>query len=623
MVKWRFPSNDYGENKGINDSGVSQFRGTPLKSLAREICQNSLDATVEEKIKVEFNMFSIESNKLPGRDVLKNTFERCLDFWKVQKGTDTKDFFTTAIKEIEKEQCTFLRISDFNTRGLTGSKGEINTNWTNLTKSSGVSDKRGTAGGSFGIGKFAPFACSLFSTIFYSTYDEEGIEASQGVARLVTFTREDGENTQGIGYFGEEKNTPVYEQLKLEPGFDRKPEQYGTDIYIAGYKFAGETWKTDIIISILDGFLGAIWNEKLEVIVGDVVINKESLDDLIEEYHGALTGYTDKYYEVLRSDKTAWKVENLLGLGEVKLGILLGDPDAPKRVAMIRQTGMKIMDKDRLPGHVPFTGIMFINGDEINTRLRLMENPEHTEWQPDRAGNKMQAQTLLKKIHSFIRNWIEELVSNSTEDSIDAVGVGNFIPDMADDAKDTSKEEIISDKVLDVEIKKVPRKAKSMKQPGDMEKEDEVEKDGHMEPDGTEEEWFHNGGHTVTPGPKPGDDAHQEEGGSEQAPKKISVGIEKFISICVDKERGKYVLMIVPDNNGTDGIVELYLSAETQNYEAPIQKASLIAGSGTVTVSKNKIKGFSFAKGQAVRVSIELDFYDYCSMEVKMYATQK
>lgn len=623
MVKWRFPSNDYGENKGINDSGVSQFRGTPLKSLAREICQNSLDAAVEDKIKVEFNVFSVRSDKLPGRDVLKNTFERCLDFWKVQSGTDTKDFFTVAIKEIEQEQCVFLRISDFNTRGLTGSKENINTNWTNLTKSSGVSDKRGTAGGSFGIGKFAPFACSLFSTIFYSTYDEEGIEASQGVARLVTFTREDGENTQGIGYYGEEKNTPLYEQLKLDPGYERKLGQYGTDIYIAGYKFTGETWKTDIIISILDGFLGAIWNEKLEVVVGDVVINKERLDDLIEEYSGALTGYTDKYYEVLSSDKTAWKVEDLLGLGEVKLGILLGNPDAPKRVAMIRQTGMKIMDKDHLPGHVPFTGIMFINGDEINTRLRLMENPEHTEWQPDRTGSKKQAQALLKEIHSFIRKYIEELVSNSTEDSIDAVGVGNFIPDMADDAKDTSKEEVISDKVLDVEIKKVPRKAKTITQPGNMEKDDEIEKDGHMEPDGEDEAWFHNVGHTVTPGSKPGDNAHKEEGGSEQAPKKISVGIEKFISVCVDKEKGKYVLMIVPDSDGTDGVVELYLSAETQNYEAPIQKASLIVGSGSISVTKNIIKGFSFIKGQAVRVSIELDFYDYCSMEVKMYAAQK
>ena len=36
MAKWRFPSNDYGENKGINDSGVALFRGTPQKSLARE-----------------------------------------------------------------------------------------------------------------------------------------------------------------------------------------------------------------------------------------------------------------------------------------------------------------------------------------------------------------------------------------------------------------------------------------------------------------------------------------------------------------------------------------------------------------------------------------------------------
>ena len=34
MAQWRFPSNDHGENKGINDSGVAQFRGTPLRSLA-------------------------------------------------------------------------------------------------------------------------------------------------------------------------------------------------------------------------------------------------------------------------------------------------------------------------------------------------------------------------------------------------------------------------------------------------------------------------------------------------------------------------------------------------------------------------------------------------------------
>lgn len=41
---WRFPSNDYGQIFGIADSGVETFKGTPMKSLAREICQNSIDA---------------------------------------------------------------------------------------------------------------------------------------------------------------------------------------------------------------------------------------------------------------------------------------------------------------------------------------------------------------------------------------------------------------------------------------------------------------------------------------------------------------------------------------------------------------------------------------------------
>lgn len=73
MSKWRFPSNDYGEKKGINDSGIATFRGTPLRSLAREICQNSLDAARDKTVRIEFKAFDITSDKLPGSDVLKDT----------------------------------------------------------------------------------------------------------------------------------------------------------------------------------------------------------------------------------------------------------------------------------------------------------------------------------------------------------------------------------------------------------------------------------------------------------------------------------------------------------------------------------------------------------------------
>ena len=80
MILWRFPSNDYGENKGINDTGVSIFKGTPLSSLAREICQNSLDASMGGTTRIVFNMFEIDSGKIPGREELIDAFERCLKF---------------------------------------------------------------------------------------------------------------------------------------------------------------------------------------------------------------------------------------------------------------------------------------------------------------------------------------------------------------------------------------------------------------------------------------------------------------------------------------------------------------------------------------------------------------
>ena len=92
----------------------------------------------------------------------------------------TKDFFKNAYEKISAETVSILRISDFKTKGLTGSKdtNDINTDWMRLTKSSGSSDKKGPAGGSFGIGKFAPFACSDFSTVFYNTYDIETVDGS-------------------------------------------------------------------------------------------------------------------------------------------------------------------------------------------------------------------------------------------------------------------------------------------------------------------------------------------------------------------------------------------------------------------------------------------------------------
>lgn len=109
-----------------------------------------------------------------------------------------------------------LRISDFNTKGLQGSEQEYNTPWHNLVKAAGVSGKDGSDGGSYGIGKAAPFACSDIRTLFYATKDIDGLSAFQGIAKLVSFQektffgKDKDSITSGTGYYAaDKKNSEV------------------------------------------------------------------------------------------------------------------------------------------------------------------------------------------------------------------------------------------------------------------------------------------------------------------------------------------------------------------------------------------------------------------------------
>jgi len=624
MIKWYFPSNDYGEKKGINDSGIATFRGTPLRSLAREICQNSLDAARSETIRIDFNAFTIKPDDVPGCEVLSDTFRRCLEFWNDQKAITTKHFFTNAIEKINAESVNVLRISDFNTTGLRGSREEINTDWTNLTKSSGVSDKKGSSGGSFGIGKFAPFACSDFSTVFYSTYDIDGLEASQGVSRLVTFRRDDDQTTQGVGYYGEDRNTPTYSQLYLDPDFKRNSGEYGTDIYILGYKHMNEEggWEKSIVLSVLDSFLGAIWNQKLIVNVGKIEISKAKLKDLIETYADELTGYTQYYYEVLTNTLTKWYKEDLLGLGEVCLGLLVGNQEMHRKVAMIRQTGMKIKDQDRISSYIPFAGIMFINGEKLNAELKVLENPEHTEWQVARADNEVKAKALLKSMNDFIKKHLEKLVSEGNQEDFDVVGLGAFLPDEDEPNGTKNKEESVLDKPIEIK-KSIPIKKKAIIAGGNVggTKGNEIKDEGFVQGE-TVLGYINKQGknkHGEKIEPYPVDPVSEKRKSSSQ---RIEIIPEKLRIICMDKHEGKYVVMFIPNSSGQKGTISFELVAESTNYPAPITSASVM-GQGEATIFGNTIMGVDFNKDVPIRLTLQLDYYDYCSMEVRAHADKE
>jgi len=100
----------------------------------------------------------------------------------------TEKFVKNALAMLAQDELPILKISDFNTTGLTvGAKGDDrNSDWAKLTKSVGASDKHAGKLGSFGIGKHATYACSDLRTVFYGTLDTAAMTAVQGAAKLVT-----------------------------------------------------------------------------------------------------------------------------------------------------------------------------------------------------------------------------------------------------------------------------------------------------------------------------------------------------------------------------------------------------------------------------------------------------
>ena len=322
MISWNFPSNNNGDINGISNAGIETFKGAPYEALAREICQNSLDAKLDdaEKIVVEFSLFKYESSKLPGYNKLNEVLRNCYDYWEKDNNKKGIKFFEKSLECINNEYINILRISDFNTKGLDGSDKIEYSNWNSLIKGNGVSNKEGGAGGSFGIGKSAPYACSNLRTIFYSTLDYKGKTAFQGVSKL-TSCKLDGYITTGTGYYGDtERNTPVLEQIVLDNKFNRKTS--GTDIYVIGFH-EEENYKTQILSSVLDGFLVAIYDGRLEVRIDDIVVNKDSLHNLIEEYGNEIKGNVINYYRVLEnSSEENIKEWNFNNLGNAKLYLM-------------------------------------------------------------------------------------------------------------------------------------------------------------------------------------------------------------------------------------------------------------------------------------------------------------
>ncbi|WP_162146754.1 hypothetical protein [Acholeplasma granularum] len=452
MIKWHFPLSQNVNRKGLNDSGIETFKGQLLESLTREIIQNTLDAKLDDKdfVIIEFDHFKIKTDTFPDKQGFVNNLHESLIEGESLKDSKTKDFFNYAIKLFEKEDLIFLRISDFHTTGLTGSRERISSNWNNLVKSTGISDKGQSAGGSFGIGKNAPFACSNFHTVFYSTLDLHGIEAYQGVANLISvYNHEKNDYTQGIGQLSESvKLDPVHEQLKIQPGYIRTTP--GTDIYIAGFSFPKKEFEEGIIRGVLDNFLYAIHEETLVIKINELKIDKQSLGRIVQYHKSVLKLETIELFELLYSKETTWHYD--FKDNQAKLAISLS-ADGSRRVSAIRKPWMKIQSLAGFSRGIEFKGAFIIVGDKLNKLLRMMENPQHDKWEVDRLDKNLKSigENTLKEIKKYINEKVQSLISINLEEEQEVYGAADYITLVDEDKKSKGR---VKESVTSVQVKK-------------------------------------------------------------------------------------------------------------------------------------------------------------------------
>ena len=443
-IDWFFPSSNGGTYDGFHDAGIETFTGARYDGLAREIIQNSLDAAVdsESKVTVEFDLIKLPRTDFPGANKLLKTMTKCQKENKDDKG---KAFFKNAIQELEKEEITCLKISDFGTTGLRGDYRERKGQWHAITKGRGVSaEKKETAGGSFGIGKNAPFTVSSLRTVFYSTFYEDdnnnSVYRAQGKSILMSHPIGDNEYTQATGFYGESKECmPIEGNTCGDIPEILCPQEQGCVVLIPGF-VAERWWREKITATVVSNFFCAINQGKLEVLIQDendiAMIDITQLDKCFQEIEDSEKENNSRhYYQAMQSPDLPRDAELPL-LGHCKMWVLMGE-GLPKQVALLRKTGMLITDNQpglkRWTGRVDFAGVFMCDSDKGNRLLRMMENPQHNVFEPERAdyGQRDECKRALKELVKWVRKCVDELAKPEETEVTQIDELSEFFPDIA------------------------------------------------------------------------------------------------------------------------------------------------------------------------------------------------
>lgn len=460
-VCWDFPLLGTGNQSGNNIAAITMFKGTGIMDgLAREVCQNSLDARDKElpadiPVKVKFELVEIQKSKYPMFEGYRIALENSIAYWKTSPLSTPKimEFLNNVKSALQNDSIPMLVMSDYNTVGLNGvnAKDDEKSFWDLLVNTEGISIKQDdNSAGSFGIGKNAPFAYSALNLVFYNTLAKDGGRAFEGVARLVTTQRE---------YNGSMRKTqPIGKYLFLEDEYTGRPilpsdgcdlakidifnrSKIGTDVAVVGFKKNEyDDWEDKTAVAIIKNFILSIINGKIDVTIKSpnalYEIRKDTVEDLLYKTFAddVQLKYTRQIFETIT--KTQPRKVKIAEKDDLSIYVRYDDAYS-QSLSRFRSTGMLIntTTNDVLPHFSVVIVVNDVGEFDLSKTLREAEPPQHTEW---KAKNITDNRELHNKAARYIRNIgkeiqkaLDEFEKAEITDKMDA-GVGNYLPDASD-----------------------------------------------------------------------------------------------------------------------------------------------------------------------------------------------
>lgn len=462
MAKWIFSDAPVGMDQGPNNSTAEHFKSQDIFSaLVRESIQNSLDVQLDKDkpVVVQYAFGSIDGVLGEAiREIEEHVEAISVDYPESSNYQRMAQF----LKEHKDKEITYLRVSDYNTRGMDYEKGSKKCGFYSFVQSIGNSSKDSAgAGGSYGFGKAAYYEFSNSHSVLVSSRTPDGSTTFQGSAMLCTHKIRD-KKYHWSGFFGAGNGEPIQSEEHIPEKFRRNVP--GSDIYLLHVNNAQEEMKNyeeNIVRSVLLNFWLAIFRNKLEVSFdwqddgqAEVRISCDTLDELMRKFFPTLCDNSDSflgycnprpYYEAVKTavpfdpnseteqKSVCFEHDRLKNVGKVTFYLMRNEGTKDRYVRM-RQRYM-VIDAPSIRGQRGLSGVLVCEEGVANDTLRKAEPPAHDAWDIKRVESfKNQPETdegkaykAIKALERYVRDCIHAYFASNSAREVEIAELDNFL----------------------------------------------------------------------------------------------------------------------------------------------------------------------------------------------------